>query len=415
MYNKLTPESKVISVIVVSIGLISYLHYSTMPGLSQLHAVYRYFYFFPIVYAALRYGFWGGLLTSLVISFAFIPHILFRWSAHTIDAFNDLLVVAIFYGVAIITGITTDRMRQIQALQEKTAAELATSLHRLEVQGEELRRAERLSSLGTLSGGLAHQIRNPLGIIRASAQLLEMEQQGEAPSEVAIIRQETDRIEDLIQRLLNYAGEASIKPTHFALCDLLTRVHKRLQPIMDAARIKFTVNSPTQDQDQSRETLPQEVHQIEVWWDAHQIEQVFINLCINAVQALNESRHEIVACPGDAEEQNAHTESCIGSQRSIKIETITAFTEEMVTIRVVDNGPGLPVSMQQQIFDPFFTTRDSGTGLGLSVVQRIVDEHHGRIWVKSAPGQGAAFVVQLPVCISTEVKEIGDGKKNSGD
>ena len=175
MRNKLSLEPKVIALLAITIGIISYLHYSTMPGLSQLHAVYRYFYFFPIVYAALRYGFWGGLFTSLIISLAFIPHILFRWSAHTSDAFNDLLVVAIFYGIAIITGITTDRMRKIQALQEHTAADLATSLHQLEVQGEELRRAERLSSQGTLAGGIAHQIRNPLGIIRACAQLLEME------------------------------------------------------------------------------------------------------------------------------------------------------------------------------------------------------------------------------------------------
>ncbi len=130
-----------LAVIALALLLVTVLHYSTWPGLRELHAVYRYFYFLPIVYAALRFGFWGGLLASLAASLLFAPHIFFKWGNFPEDGLNDLLVVVIFYGVAIITGLGTDRLRESQAEQERTARDLALSLHRLEAQGEELRRA----------------------------------------------------------------------------------------------------------------------------------------------------------------------------------------------------------------------------------------------------------------------------------
>ena len=153
--------------ITIALLLISYLHYSTAPGIGQLHAVYRYFYFLPIVFSALQFGYWGGLFTALAATLLFIPHILLRWDIQTLDAFNDLLVVFVFFGVALITGLTIDRLKHAQIEQAQTAAKLALSLEQLQKQGEALRRSERLSSLGTLAGGLAHEIRNPLGIIRA--------------------------------------------------------------------------------------------------------------------------------------------------------------------------------------------------------------------------------------------------------
>ena len=168
-----SPDLVAFAAIGIGLAAITYLHYSTAPSFIDLHAVYRYFYFLPIVYAALRFGYWGGLSAALLASILFAPHIIFKWGNFPGDSINDLLVVVVFLGVAIITGLTVDRLRASQEAQRQTAGELATSLHKLEEQGEDLRRAERLSALGSLAGGLAHQIRNPVGIIRASAQLLE--------------------------------------------------------------------------------------------------------------------------------------------------------------------------------------------------------------------------------------------------
>ncbi|MCB0132964.1 MAG: DUF4118 domain-containing protein, partial [Caldilineaceae bacterium] len=204
-----------VATIVGGILSITYLHYSTAPGFIGLHAVYRYFYFLPIVYAALRFGYWGGLVAALVASILFAPHIVFKWGNFPEDSINDLLVVVVFLCVAIITGLTVDRLRSAQKAQRLTADELAASLHKLEEQGEELRRAERLSALGSLAGGLAHQIRNPVSIIRASAQLLESDGNAEERETAIVIEEESDRIEQLVQDLLRYADGAhpQLQPT----------------------------------------------------------------------------------------------------------------------------------------------------------------------------------------------------------
>lgn len=342
----------------ITIGLlvITLLHYATLPGLRDLHAVYRYFYFLPIVFAALRFGFRGGTLASLVASLAFAPHIIFKWGHFPQDSLNDLLVLIVFYGVAAITGITVDLLRESQSRQEETARQLESSLHQLKVQSEELRRVEHLSALGTLAGGLAHEIRNPVGIIRATAQLIEIECGNTATETVAIIQQETDRIERFIQALLNYAGETAIQRQPTFIPDLLARVGSRLQPVLRTQGIILEIDAP------ENLTL---VHA-----DGGQLEQALMNLCVNAVQALNGAGliHLSATCDVNGD----------------------------FSISVADNGPGIAPEDRVRIFAPFFTTKDTGTGMGLSVVQRIIENHGGHIAVVSGPGQGTIFTLHLP-------------------
>lgn len=348
-----------VTLLSIAFGLlvVTLLHYSAAPGLRELHTVYRYFYFLPIVYAALRFGFWGGVVASLAASLAFAPHIFFKWGHFPEDSLNDLLVVVVFYGVAIITGITVDRLRRSQRQQAQTAQQLAASLHQLKVQGEELRRAEHLSALGTLAGGLAHEIRNPVGIIRATAQLIEMEC-GEAAAEtVAIIQQETDRIECFIQDLLTYAGEGQLQREETDIRVLLQRIAGRLRPLLDTYGIKHQI--------QVAGDLPP------AFVDADQLEQALMNLCMNAIQALDG--------PGQICLSAAQTDG------------------QPLAIMVADTGPGIAPADRVRIFDPFYTTKDSGTGMGLSVVQRIVEHHGGWVEVESEPGQGATFTIHLPL------------------
>lgn len=354
-------EQRIWSLLLLAMTLlfISYLHYSTAPGISQLHAVYRYFYFLPIVYGALQFGYWGGLLTALATTLLFVPHILWRWDIQTMDAFNDTLVVFVFFGVALITGLTIDRLRRVQSEQAEMARKLALSLEQLQVQGEELRRAERLNSLGTLAGGLAHEIRNPVGIIRASAQLLELEGDESATETVHVIHQETSRIEQLIQELLTYAGDDGPKRMPTDLYALIQQTCKRLQPIVETSNIQLRVDVP-----------PEEVT-ADV--DASQIEKALINLCMNAIQALaGQGVITVAACSIDS-------------------------PPTKIQIVVADNGPGILPADLSRIFDPFFSTKDSGIGLGLSVVQRIVEDHGGSIHVTSQEDFGTTFTLELPV------------------
>ena len=346
-----------VAIIVGGILGITYLHYSTASGFIGLHAVYRYFYFLPIVYAALRFGYWGGLVAALAASILFAPHIVFKWGNFPEDSINDLLVVVVFLCVAIITGLTVDRLRSAQKAQRLTADELAESLHKLEEQGAELRRAERLSALGSLAGGLAHQIRNPVGIIRASAQLLEGDASLDARESATVIEEEADRIEFLVQDLLRYADGTQPQLRPVDACDLLNRVVIRLQPMVDAQSIEI--------QSICDRLLPN------ILIDPQQMEQVLLNLAVNAIQAIQQNGVIVLAARASNVDANH------------------------IDLYVSDNGPGIEETELQRIFDPFFSTKDSGTGLGLNVVHRIVEDHDSTIHVTSSPGMGATFVIRV--------------------
>lgn len=347
----------VIAMILAGIFGVTYLHYSTAPGFVGLHAVYRYFYFLPIVYAALRFGYWGGLLSAMVASLLFAPHIIFKWGNFQEDSTNDLLVVVVFFCVAIITGVTVDRLRAAREAHRVTAQELAASLRKVEEQGEELRRAERLSALGSLAGGLAHQIRNPVGIIRASAQLLESDGKSETRETAAVIEEESDRIEHLIQDLLRYADGARPQVEPVSPYTLIGHVASRVQPMAEAQRIDL--------QSQCPDHLPR------VLVDPRLMEQVLLNLAVNALQA--------VEADGTVTLRAEHSST----------------GRHVVNLFVADDGPGIATDALPHIYDPFYSTKDNGTGLGLSVVHRIIEDHGARIYVTSAPEIGTTFVICL--------------------
>lgn len=357
------------------------LHHTTQPGLNELHDISRYLYFLPVTYAALQFGSIGGLITAVVAGLLFIPYLVLPllfspdaldfihpdvpqlWVHNHEDFINDLLVILIFTCLAYITGITVDRLRQ-------TRSQLAQSLHQLETQGAELRRAERLSALGTLAGGLAHEIRNPIGIIRATGQLIgqnDAATNSDTDMYATVIQEETERIESLVQQLLNYADSRSPSLEPVMIGALVESVQLRLQPLVDAHEIGFVVEYTPNEAKDKRANL-----------DPMLIEQVLINLCINAIQAFEQAgtvQPLIRLCASMPNEGN-----------STKLQFI-----------VKDNGPGIPIEQHTQIFDPFYTTKDKGTGLGLSVAQRIVDDHEGRMWTTSVEGQGAEFTVELSV------------------
>lgn len=358
-----------ILIIAISLVVIDILHYSTSPSISQLHAVYRYFYFPPIVYAALRFGLWGGLISTIAASLIFIPHIIMRWQDYPIDTLNDLLVVVVLFGVAVITGRIADGMSEAQAKQSAIAEDLAISYHKLESQGAELRRAERLISLGTLAGGLAHQIRNPVSIIRASSQLLDSTSDTDDGEIAKVIQDEADRIEQLVGRLLNYAGEQTIERSATDIVHLFTSVQQRVRVAAEPLGIEVVTYC---DKEVNRWFL-----------DGEQIEQALVNLCINAIQAIDQANSSQQAA--DLEFEIQLRAQHIGD------------TETKLQLLVIDNGPGIPKHVQPHIFDPFFSTKDTGTGLGLSVVQRIVEDHGGSIHLNSTDRSGlTTFAVQLP-------------------
>ncbi|MDO9556239.1 MAG: ATP-binding protein [Coriobacteriia bacterium] len=224
---------------------------------------------------------------------------------------------------------------------------------------DQLIRADRLAAMGELTAGVAHEVRNPLGIIRASVQLVEDPDSGPVRVHEAatVIKQEIDRLDRVVKALLDF-GRPS-KPTLMP-----TTVSDVLADVVLFTR-RFAGQSRVSIKERYAEGLPT------VMADPDQLKQVFVNLISNAVQAMEDS----------------------GGTIEVDVEAGDGF----VSVSVTDDGPGIETEDLSKVFDPFYSTRDEGTGLGLTMVHRIIDEHNGHIEVASEPGTGTRFTVSLPV------------------
>jgi two-component system sensor histidine kinase AtoS len=246
-----------------------------------------------------------------------------------------------------------------------------TALKRLELQ---IRRSDRLASLGTLSAGMAHEIKNPLVSIKTFAQLLpERYQDSDFRHTFSnLIGHEIDRIDSLVNQLLRFARPAKpvLKPMHVheALEKSLQLVGHRLYQ----KEIKLT-RSWKADVDTIRA-------------DADQLEQVFLNFFLNAMEAMK---------PGG--ELSVRTEIHAATEWVAAISGTNGDSHEVLRVTIRDDGEGIRKEDIAHVFDPFFTTKDYGTGLGLSVVHGIIQEHGGQIEVQSELKRGTSFHILLPL------------------
>ena len=244
-----------------------------------------------------------------------------------------------------------------------------TALKRLELQ---IRRSDRLASLGTLSAGMAHEIKNPLVSIKTFAQLLPERYLDSDFRETFsnLIGHEIDRIDSLVNQLLRFARPAKphLKPMH--VHDVLEKSLMLVGHRLYQKEIKLT-----RSWDANVDTIRA---------DADQLEQVFLNFFLNAIEAMKGGGELTVA-----------TEICPAEQWAIP--GTNGDVREVLRVTIRDSGEGIRREDIPHVFDPFFTTKDYGTGLGLSVVHGIIQEHGGQIEVESELAKGTAFHILLPL------------------
>lgn len=231
---------------------------------------------------------------------------------------------------------------------------------------ETLRRADRLSSLGLLTAGLAHEIRNPLVAIRTFTQLLPERYDDPEFREgfQGLALKEVDRICGLITDLLSFARPSKPNVAPENVSDVVDNIARILESQAKEKGIAIVR--------QFGENLPK------AWIDREQMKQVFMNLILNAIQAMKGTG--TVTLVSRAVTKNG-----------------TQPATEFVQIEVKDNGVGISEANLQHIFDPFFTSKDEGSGLGLAVSHQIVQEHGGFVTVESKVGSGTSFFVHVPV------------------
>jgi len=365
------PRSSLVRILILVLLVLAVTsgHYLTSTGATHYHNVYRLLYYVPIVLGGFWFSLRGGMGTSIAVSVLYAPHVLFQWGHLHHMTGEKYLEILIYNLIGGITGVLAQREKSQLQRYRKTADRLEESYAELKSQAdfilemeEQLRRSDRLSALGELSAGMAHEIRNPLGSIRGTAEIL----RDAFPPEdrryefAQILVQETERLNQVVQEFLQFARPQPprIRPFDVAavLEEVLTLTERQIG--RSAVEIRW-----------DRAPLSR------VSADPEQMKQAFLNLILNALQSMPEGGVLRIETKGEG---------------------------EAVRIDFCDSGCGIEPEHLGKIFNPFFTTRHEGTGLGLAITHRILQGCGGEIKVSSTKGQGTCFTLKLPLAIGKE-------------
>ncbi|OLS01978.1 sporulation kinase E [Tissierella creatinophila DSM 6911] len=470
MINKNILKDRYFWIITLLILIITGLHYSNLMSEWEIHIFYRKLYYIPIILSSFRYRLKGGLISSILISILYAPHLLMFGGVVSITMINQYLEITLYLAIGFITGKLVELDYRKQKLFENKVIEITklqnytknivdsinngvistdtnffiTSINRkgedilgidekdeinitnilndknvldilnqakeqklqftniktnINVDGEDkflsitvlplfnilnkvqglviiiqdksreknleaqTVRADRLVAVGELASGIAHEIRNPMGIIKTISQtLLEESDEKDLTEGLEIIVKEVDRANKVINGILNFA-----KPPDNEMKEIsLTELFKEVVLITDKYLSTNNANMEL--------SIGQDVN-IEA--DKEKLKQVFINLIFNGVQAMDKGG---------------------------KIFVTTELREKGVNISFKDTGRGIKKENLKKVFNPFFTTKEKGVGLGLSVSDRIIQDHNGYLAVDSIEGEGTQIDIYLPMQQKAGVK-----------
>lgn len=248
------------------------------------------------------------------------------------------------------------------------------------------RAAERLAELGTLTGGLAHEIKNPLSTVGLNVQLLQedvhnlSEDAGLTQSHheglvrvhrrLESLSRETHRLRDILEDFLRFAGRVELDTQATDLHTTIGELMDFFEPQANEANVNL------------RSQLQADPATLQA--DAGLLKQALLNLLINAAQAMTQAREKNLPHGG-------------ADELIVRTERGKTLGGEELRIHITDTGPGMTAEVAEKVFQPYFSTKRGGTGLGLPTSRRIIEEHGGHLSVHADPGRGTDFVISLPV------------------
>ncbi|MGH9353805.1 MAG: ATP-binding protein [Terriglobia bacterium] len=359
--HSLSPSRRNFASIFVKVLLATLLVWHT----GGIQSNYYPIYYLPVVSAAMLYDGWGTMFWTLASCAAFSSFLIpaLRYFRLTEGGVAELALRYLFFFLVavVVNQFVSENRRQALRYRELAEALTATNL-RLQQAQADARRSERLAALGQLSAGLAHEIRNPLSVIRGSAEMLNerLHASDALTAELAsYISSEVERLNSLVGRFLDFARPLELKPERQDVLPIIDRTLRWVKERHQGAKVELDR--------QYASDLPF------LLLDGELAERVFTNLFDNAFEAMPD-----------------------GGALRITAAQAQSAGRAGVEIAIEDTGLGVPNEQREQIFNPFFTTKKTGVGLGLSIVSKIVDDHHGTIKLDGSPHGGACFRLFFP-------------------
>jgi two-component system, NtrC family, sensor histidine kinase HydH len=306
------------------------------------HALHSRFCYVPIAISAAWFGLRGGIVSATAISLLVVPY-LFGFGAHPADLSNELVEIIFYYAIGILIGALIDRELRVRRHQEETQLQLE--------------RSQRLSLVGQMAAGVAHEIKNPLASIKGAMEIMtdDTVSDDDRVEFREVISREIKRIDGTVTEFLAFARprEAVMQATDLSAA--LEQAVRQVTPKVTSSGMSITSNIAPN---------------VKIIGDAEKLHQAVANLILNSVEA-----------------------SASGAR--IDVALISEGANARITLR--DYGCGIPPAQLNQIYEPFFSTKASGTGLGLAIVKSIIDGHMGSIAVTSKSDIGTTFTITLPL------------------
>ena len=329
------------------IGLTLAIHYGLVLDYifghtAWVHAIHGRFCYIPIALAGVWFGLRGSLAAAGLITAAVLPYIFLSLGHGSLS--GEIVEIVFYFAIAVLIGAFTDREFKIRRKHKE--AEL------------QLERSHKLSMVGQLAAGVAHEIKNPMASIKGAVEILvdPSTPTNDRDEFKQIVTREIKRVDGTIGEFLDFARPKDLRFGKVDMRSLVNAAVRQLEPQFESRGIEI-----------------QEKTENNIWvnGDYEKIHQVVLNLLLNAADA---------------------------SHRDGNIEVLLTEADlDMAILSVRDHGQGIDEEHLEKIFEPFYTTKSSGSGLGLAVVKSIVERHSGTIEISSRPEQGTEIKITLPI------------------
>jgi two-component system sensor histidine kinase HydH len=320
--------------IVVLVGCITYIQYSTISSARTLHNIFRELYYIPVVIGALTYGLAGALLSYLLIFCLYLPYVIMTWPGSLFSETNRLLPLLLQGLFAVMAGYLVDRDRKHRALLE---------------------RERYLAGVGRIATVIVHDLKNPLIAIEGFARRIK-EGRGKTDTAVQMILNSADQMQMIVTSVLDFSRPLQLDIRQIDLRDIVKHAGESCRIKAEQRKVILTIDLPS---------VP-----IYASIDSFHLERALVNLITNAIEA---------------------------SIKDQKVSTRLEGGNTMATITITDKGLGMEKKIIENIFVPFYTKKRDGTGLGMPIAQKIIEGHRGKIHIRSKPEEGTAVVIELPL------------------